>query len=70
MRLPFAKKYGFVIVQDWICFMRKKAMKQCFVCVCGGGAYSFIHFINVSTILHWNVFTFTTEYGEQYQLET
>ena len=37
VRLPFAKKYGFVIVQDWICFMRKKAMKQCFVCVCGGG---------------------------------
>lgn len=50
--------------------MRKKAMKQCFVCVCGG-AYSFIHCINVSTILHWKcVFTFTTEYGEQYQLET
>lgn len=35
-----------------------------------GGAYFFIHCINVSTILHWNVFTFTTEYGEQYQLET
>ena len=67
VRLPFAKKYGFVIVQDWICFMRKKAIKQCFVSVCVCRAYSFIHFINVSTILHWNVFTFTTEYGEQFQ---
>ena len=42
VRLPFAKKYGFVIVQDWICFMRKKAMKQCFVCVCGGLILLFI----------------------------